>query len=61
MENFDSVINGSGQIKLKDQPIGKIFSVNLLFKTKSRFGDNLLLYNKKYNRVMYGNAQLKRT
>ena len=59
MQNFESIINESKQIKLKDQEIGKTFSINLILKTKSKYGDNYLLYNKKYNVVMYANAQIK--
>ena len=56
---FENIINESKQIKLKDQEIGKRFSINLILKTKSKYGDNFLLYNKKYNVVMYANAQIK--
>ena len=56
---FENIINESKQIKLKDQEIGKTFSINLILKTKSKYGDNYLLYNKKYNVVMYANAQIK--
>ena len=56
---FESIINESKQIKLKYQEIGKTFSINLILKTKSKYGDNYLLYNKKYNVVMYANAQIK--
>ena len=56
---FENIINESKQIKLKDQEIGKRFSINLILKTKSKYGDNYLLYNKKYNVVMYANAQIK--
>ena len=56
---FENIINESKQIKLKDQEIGKRFSINLILKTRSKYGDNYLLYNKKYNVVMYANAQIK--
>ena len=56
---FENIINESRQIKLKDQEIGKRFSINLILKTKSKYGDNYLLYNEKYNVVMYANAQIK--
>jgi len=59
MQNFESIINDSKQIKLKDQEIGKRFSINLILKTRSKYGENYLLYNKKYNVVMYANAQIK--
>ena len=49
---FENIINESKQVKLKDQEIGKRFSINLILKTKSKYGDNYLLYNKKYNVVM---------
>ena len=56
---FENIINESKQIKLKNQEIGKTFSINLILKTKSKYGDNYLPYNKKYNVVMYVNAQIK--
>ena len=56
---FEYIINESKQIKLKDQEIGKTFSINLILKTKSKYVDNYLLYNKKYNVVMFANAQIK--
>ena len=56
---FENIITESKQIKLKDQEIGKTFSINLILKTKSKYVDNYLLYNKKYNVVMYANAQIK--
>ena len=59
MQNFESIINDSKQIKLKDQEIGKRFSINIILKTRSKYGENYFLYNKKYNVVMYANAQIK--
>ena len=56
---FENIINESKQIKLKYQEIGKRFSINLIPKTNSKHGDNNLLYNKKYNVVVYANAQIK--
>ena len=56
--NFNTFFENS-QIKLKDQKIGKKLQINLIMVLKSKFGDNMLCYDKKHNRTFFTNSLLK--
>ena len=47
--NFDEIYENCSMIKLNEQEEGKVFEVNLIKQITTKFGTNLILYNKKYN------------
>ena len=57
--NFDDLYEKCSMIKLNEQEEGKVFEVNLIKQITTKFGTNLILYNKKYNVCFYSNALLK--
>ena len=57
--NFDEIYEKCSMIKINEQEEGKIFEVNLIKQITTKFGTNLILYNKKYNVCFYSNALLK--
>ena len=57
--NFDKKFENSTMIKLNEQNEGKTFEINLIKLIHTKYGDNLILYNKKYNKTFYSNSLLK--
>lgn len=56
--NFDKTFEVD-EIKLKDQKVGKRFDINIIKLIKTKYGNNMILYNKKHNRVFFANSLLR--
>ena len=56
---FTEIFNECNEIKLTNQKIGKKLNVNIIMKLKTKYGDNLLLYDKIHNVKFFGNSLLK--
>ena len=56
--NFDKTFEVD-EIKLKDQKVGKRFDINIIKLIKTKYGNNMILYNKKHNRVFFANSFLR--
>ncbi len=56
--NFQSLFENAQEIKLKSQPLTKKLSVNSFKVVRSKFGESMICYNKKYNVVFFTNPQL---
>lgn len=57
--NFQSLFENAQEIKLKFQPLTKKLCVNCFKVVRSKFGESMICYNKKYNVVFFTNSQLK--
>ena len=57
--DFDKIMENSAMIVLSEQNVGKMIEINLIKQINTKFGPNLVLYNKKYNKSFYSNSLLK--
>ena len=57
--NFESYFEKSELISLKNQKIGNTLQVNLLKLIKTKFGNAMIIYDKKHNITYYSNSLLK--
>ena len=57
--DFDKIMENSAMIVLSEQNGGKVIEINLIKQIITKFGPNLVLYNKKYNKSFYSNSLLK--
>ena len=57
--NFVEMYNECNEIKLANQKIGKKLNINIIMKLKTKYGENLLLYDKVHNVIFFGNSLLK--
>ena len=55
--DFEKIVN-SDIIRLKDQKVNKTLSINFYRSIKTKFGEQYLLYNKKYNKSFFSNKQI---
>ena len=46
-------------VKLNEQPVDEIFYVDLMTKMITKYGENLLLYDKSHNVKFFANKQLQ--
>ena len=56
--DFEQIVNHCDIIRLKDQKVTKTLSVNFFRNIKTKFGEQYLLYNKKYNKIFFSNKQI---
>ena len=57
--NFESYFEKSELISLKNQKVGKTLQVNLIKLIKTKFGNAMIIYDKKHNVTYYSNSLLK--
>ena len=56
--DFQNIIKDASLIKLKDQQVNKCLSINFFTAIKTKYGEQYLIYNKKYNVTFYSNSQI---
>ena len=56
--DFEQIINHCDIIRLKDQKVNKTLSINFFRSIKTKFVEQYLLYNKKYNKIFFSNKQI---
>ena len=56
--DFEKLVNHCDIIRLKDQKVNKTISINFFRSIKTKFGEQYLLYNKKYNKIFFSNKQI---
>ena len=56
--DFEKLVNHCDIIRLKDQKVNKSLSINFFRSIKTKFGEQYLLYNKKYNKIFFSNKQI---
>ena len=56
--DFPTLIKNASLIKLKEQQPNKILSINFFTIVKTKYGEQYMIYNQKYNVVFYSNSQI---
>ena len=57
--NFENYFEKAELISLKNQKVGKTLQVNLIKLIKTKFGNAMIIYDKKHNITYYSNSLLK--
>ena len=58
MENLQNYFDSSDSIILRETPVGKSLYVNLIKPIKTKYGDALVLYDRKHNATFFSNSLL---
>ena len=56
--DIPTLIKNASLIKLKEQQPNKILSINFFTIVKTKYGEQYMIYNQKYNVVFYSNSQI---